>query len=179
MAIPAIDTDRLTLRAHGLDDFRESAAMWADPVVTRHIGGRPSTEEEAWARLLRYAGHWTLLGFGFWAIREQATGRFVGEVGLADLKRELDPSFGGAPEVGWALATWAHGKGFATEAIRAAITWADAELVAPRTVCMINPENAASIRVAAKCGFREWSGATYKGEQVILFERPRSAHMGG
>lgn len=66
---PAIDTPRLALRAHTVDDFADCVALWANPDVTRHITGTPSTPEATWARLLRYAGHWTLLGYGYWAVR--------------------------------------------------------------------------------------------------------------
>lgn len=168
--VPAIDTERLALRGHRLDDFGDCAAMWADPEVTRHIGGRPFTEEEVWTRLLRYAGHWMLLGFGYWVIREKASGRFVGEVGFADFKRELAPSLN-APELGWALARWAHGRGFATEAVRAAVDWGATHFASARTVCLIHPDNALSIRVAQKCGYREFERTTYKGQPTILFER--------
>ena len=77
--------------------------MWSQPEVVRHIGGRPFTEEEVWGRVLRYIGHWTALDFGYWAIRDKESGRFVGEAGFADFKREITPSLGGAPEIGWAL----------------------------------------------------------------------------
>lgn len=174
LAVPALDTERLTLRGHTLADFEACAAMWADPLVTRHIGGRPSSEEEVWARVLRYAGLWALLGFGYWVVRERATGRFVGEVGLADFRRDLTPALGDAPEVGWALAPWAHGRGFATEAVRAALAWGDAHLGPSRTACLITPENVASIRVAAKCGYRETARATYKGVGTLIFERDTS-----
>ncbi|MGI8546960.1 MAG: GNAT family N-acetyltransferase [Gemmatimonadaceae bacterium] len=169
--VPALDTDRLTLRGHTSADFDECAAMWADPLVTRYIGGRPSTEEEVWARVLRYAGLWALLGFGYWVVRERATGRFVGEVGLADFRRELVPPLVGAPEVGWALASWAHGQGFATEAVRAAVAWSDEHLGGERTVCLIGPENVASVRVAEKCGYGQAARATYKGRETLVLER--------
>lgn len=172
LIVPTLQTGRLTLRGHTPADFGECAAMWGDPRVTRHIGGRPSTEEEVWTRVLRYAGMWALLGFGYWVVRERETGRFVGEVGLADFRRDITPPLD-APEAGWVLAPWAHGQGFATEAVRATLSWADAHLAAPRTVCMIAPGNAASIRVAEKCGFRELARTTFKGEDTLLFERPR------
>jgi len=169
--VPALDTERLTLRGHTLADVDECQAMWADPLVTRHIGGRPFSAEEVWARVLRYAGLWSLLGFGYWVVRERASGRFVGEVGLADFRRAVSPGLDGAPEVGWALAPWAHGRGLATEAVRAALGWGDAHLPAARSVCLITPENAASIRVAEKCGFREAARATYRGADTLVFER--------
>jgi RimJ/RimL family protein N-acetyltransferase len=65
MDVPVIETQRLILRGHRLEDFDALAAMWADPHVARFIGGKPATQEESWARLLRYAGHWRLLGFGY------------------------------------------------------------------------------------------------------------------
>lgn len=170
-AVPVLRTPRLTLRAHTIADFGECAALWADPLVTRHIGGRPSSPEEVWARLLRYAGLWALLGYGYWAVTETVTGRYAGDVGLADFRREVTPPLG-APEVGWALAPWSHGRGFATEAVLAALSWSDAHLAEPRTVCLIDPENVASVRVAEKAGFKPSGRAVYKERETLVFQRP-------
>jgi RimJ/RimL family protein N-acetyltransferase len=169
--VPVIETARLRLRGHRADDFVASAAMWAEPEVTRFIGGRPFTEEETWARLLRYVGHWNLLGFGYWIVEEKATGAFVGEVGFADYKRDIDPPLDGIPEVGWALASAAQGKGYATEAVKAVLGWGDAHFGAVKTVCMIGPQNKTSIRVAEKCGYRPWRKAVYKGKDTVVFQR--------
>ena len=166
-----IETARLVLKPHGLADFADSFAMWSDPLVTKHISGRPSTMEEAWARVLKNAGHWTLLGFGYFVIREKQTGRFVGEAGFADFKRDVQPSFEGAPEAGWVLMPWAHGNGYATEAMRCALAWIESLRGPTRTVCMIDPTNTASIRVAEKCGYREWTRSSYKDEPVTLYQR--------
>lgn len=174
-AAPPLDTARLSLRGHTRADLADCAAMWGDAEVTRHIGGRPSTEEDTWSRLLRYLGHWALLGHGYWAVRERATGRFVGEVGLADFRRAVTPSLAGAPEAGWVLAPWAHGRGYATEAVTAMLAWSAAHLGAPRLVCMIDPDNTASIRLADRLGFREWARTTYHDAPTILFERPAGA----
>jgi RimJ/RimL family protein N-acetyltransferase len=170
-AAPLLETDRLRLRGHRVGDFSDLAAMWGDPVVVRHIGGRPSTREESWSRLLRYGGLWPLLGFGIWAVEERATGRYVGDVGFADFQRDITPSFEGAPEAGWILPASAHGRGYATEAVRAALAWLDANLAGARAVCLIDPGNDASLRVASKCGFVEYARATYKGEPGILLRR--------
>jgi len=145
--------------------------LWADPEVVRYIGGKPSTREESWARLTRYVGHWALQGYGFWTLRERNTGRYMGEVGVADFKRTITPSLAGAQEMGWVLAAWAQGKGYATEAVRAALVWNEARFPGARLVCMIDPANAASLRVAQKCGFREYARTTYKDSEVILLER--------
>lgn len=169
--VPLLETARLRLRGHRLDDFPDSAAMWADPVVTRYIGGKPFSEEEVWTRMLRYVGHWAWLGFGYWVVEEKGTGEFVGELGFGDFKRRIEPALNDTPELGWALVSRAHGKGYATEGVRAAITWGDQHFGKRRTACIIHPENVASIHVAEKCGYREFQRTTYKDHETILFER--------
>ena len=168
---PLIATERLTLRAHRVEDFAACAALWADPGVVRHIGGRPFSAEETWTKLLRYAGLWPLLGFGYWAIEEKASGGFVGELGFADFKRDIDPPLGDRPELGWALASRVHGRGYATEAVGAVLAWGDAELGRRQTVCLISPDNLPSLRVAARAGYRELQRTTYKGQPTIIFAR--------
>ncbi len=54
---PTLITERLRLDAHTLDDFDSLAALWADPLVVRYIGGTPRDREDSW-RLMRYVGHW-------------------------------------------------------------------------------------------------------------------------
>jgi len=169
--IPSLETERLILRPHGREDFESCAVLWANPDVVRYIGGKPFTREEVWARLLRYVGHWQWLGFGFWALEEKATGRFAGELGFAEFMRDLDPPTVGIPEVGWVLAPHAHGKGYATEAVRAVVAWGDARFNGGRTICLIDPENAASIRVAEKCGYAQAQQVIYKNHATCLFER--------
>jgi RimJ/RimL family protein N-acetyltransferase len=172
MPAPRIETERLILRPHGVTDFTAMAAMWADPIVVRHIGKQPSSGEQTWARLLRYAGHWALLEYGFWAIEDKANGKLAGEVGVADFKREVDPPIED-PETGWVLAPWAHGKGYATEALRAVLAWADARF--PATQCVIDLDNAASRNVAAKCGYSEIARTTYHGDALIILRRHRQS----
>jgi RimJ/RimL family protein N-acetyltransferase len=169
--VPILETERLKLRGHRLDDFNHCAAMWADPTVIRFVGGKPLSEEESWRRMLSYVGHWLLLDFGYWVVEEKATGNFVGEVGFADYKRDLEPSLKGTPEIGWVLASHAHGRGYATEAVRAAVAWGDVHFHAARTACIISPENLASVRVAVKCGYLEFALATYKGHPTVMFVR--------
>jgi len=75
------------------------------------------------------------------------------------------------PELGWALISRVHGKGYATEAVRAVVAWGEQHFGSARTVCIIRPENVASIRVAEKCGYRELQRTAYKGHATIIFAR--------
>jgi RimJ/RimL family protein N-acetyltransferase len=167
----AFETARLILRPHVRDDFDDSFALWSDETVTRFIGGKPFSREEVWTRLLRYVGHWAVMGYGYWTIREKDSGRFIGEIGFANYQRDIDPPLGDTPEIGWALMPSAHGQGYATEAVRGALAWADATWPRGDTVCIIAPDNVASRRVAAKCGYVEERQTTYKGHATGVFRR--------
>ena len=166
-----IETARLRLRAHTADDLAASAQLWGDARVTQHITGRTLSREEVWSRLLRYAGHWQWLRFGYWAVEEKESRQFIGEAGFADYEREMQPSIAGIPEAGYLFAARAHGKGYATEALKSIVAWGDEQFKQARTVCIVSPANTASLRVAKKCGYRELEPATYKGEPTILLER--------
>lgn len=168
--VPTIETERLRLRGHTAEDFDANFAMWSDERVTRHIGGKPSTREEAWARMMRYPGLWALLGYGYWLIEEKATGAFVGEGGFADFKRIMTPTLD-APEQGWALAPSAWGKGYAIEAVQAMLAWGENHFGSTRFVAIIDEGNTASIRVAEKAGYKRAEQGTYKGEPILLFRR--------
>ncbi|MEM7444742.1 MAG: GNAT family N-acetyltransferase [Pseudomonadota bacterium] len=172
------ETDRTIMRPHHSDDFEAVASMWAEPVVVRHISGTPSTPAESWTRLLRYIGHWSALGYGYWAVTDTATGRFLGEVGFADFKRGLDPALDGLPEIGWVLHPDAHGQGLATETVAAALQWGDRYLEQKRTFCIVDPDHVASIKVAEKNGYRELMRASYKGQPTLVLDRHRPTKPG-
>ncbi len=169
--VPVLETDRLVLRGHVPDDLADCTAIWGDPLVTRFIGGQPLSREQVWVKLLRNVGHWSLFGFGFWVVCDKGSGSVIGEVGLAEFKRDIQPSFEGTPEIGWVVAPRAHNRGFATEAVRAALGWFESQFGGRQTVCLIDPGNVPSLRVAAKCGYRERSRATLRGQPTIVLER--------
>jgi RimJ/RimL family protein N-acetyltransferase len=168
---PEIRTDRLRLRAHRRDDAEALIAMWQDPVVVRHFGGQGMAAEDTWNRLLRYVGHWAVNGYGMWVVEEAETGARIGEVGLFEGRRGLGARFDEAPEAGWVLLPLGHGKGYAREAMTAALVWAECELALERTVCIIDPANLPSIRTAESLGFRPFGTRHYKGNDVLMFER--------
>jgi RimJ/RimL family protein N-acetyltransferase len=171
LRIPTLETERLRMRGHTLADFDSTLRLWSDAQVTRFIGGRPQTEEESWARLLRYLGHWSLLGYGYWLIEEKSSGSFVGEAGLMHLRRAIEPPLGDVPEAGWVLSPAHHGKGYATEAVQAALAWAESHLASQPAVCLIHPENQPSLRVAEKCGFAPLRQTTFRDRPTIVLER--------
>ncbi|WP_051651384.1 GNAT family N-acetyltransferase [Brevundimonas bacteroides] len=164
-------TRRLTMRPVLIEDFGDIADLWANERFTRPIAGRGAlTTEEVWFRLLRDLGHWSALGQGNWSLRMRDGGAYVGSVGVLDYRRGCVPPLD-APELGWGVAPAFQGQGLAREALDAALDWCDRVLNAPRTVCMIDPPNAPSLKLAERTGYRPYAEGTYQDKAVILLER--------
>jgi len=172
--MPILTTDRLILRRHRLDDAAAVADMWADPEMVRHIGA-PASAEESWGRLLRYAGHWDLFGYGLFAVEERATGRVAGGVGVGHFRRSGIAEPADSAEGAWAFSSAVHGKGYGREAVAAMLGWVDAHVPVLRTHCIIAPENTASIRLARSLGYEERETVTYREDPVLLLVRERPA----
>jgi RimJ/RimL family protein N-acetyltransferase len=168
---PTLDTIRLILRPHRLDDYAACRRLWGDADVVRHVGGVPQDAQAVWFRLLRYAGMWALLGYGMWVVEDRDSGAFLGEAGLLSAQRGL-PELEGVPEAGWVLGREAWGKGVATEAMQGVLDWADAHVDTPSIRCIIDPDNAASIRVADKLGFRPLTDTMLGDKPTRMFDRP-------
>ncbi|MEG3084063.1 GNAT family N-acetyltransferase [Sphingomonas sp. PB2P12] len=169
---PTLTTARLTLTGHTAADLEDCAEMWTDPRVYTMIGGQPRSREDVWIRLLRSIGQWTLFGYGSWIARD-ATGRLIGELGLIEARRAIVPSIDAAsglsPEIGWTLAGAAQGQGYASEALAAILAWTDARI--PATTCIIDPANAASIRLADRFGYRLRTTGIYRDAPILIFDR--------
>jgi RimJ/RimL family protein N-acetyltransferase len=110
-------------------------------------------------------------GFRLLGVEEKSSGAFIGEMGFADFHRDIAPTFGDRPEVGWALASRCHGKGYATEGLGSILAWGDRHFGKRELVCMISPGNTDSIRLAHKLHFCEAHQTTYKGDEVNVYYR--------
>ena len=149
--------------------------MWADPRVVRYIGGKPSTRAESWSRLARYVGLWSLLGFGYWAVEDKATGAYVGDVGFMDALRDIEPSIAGLPEAGWVLSPAFHGRGYAREALAAALDWCDGTLPPTRIAALIACDHVRSMRLGRAFGFTTTHTIDFGGVPTHVLFRERAA----
>ncbi|HZG33886.1 MAG TPA: GNAT family N-acetyltransferase [Sphingopyxis sp.] len=171
-APPIIETERLRLREMRFADKDIHIAMWADERVTRFIGGEPRAPDVSWGKFLAAAGLWPVMGFGYWVFADRAGDRLAGMGGLSYFGRGI-PELEGLPEAGWAFDADHWGAGYATEAMTAALGWADANLDAAEVRCIIDPGNDASERVSAKLGFRRIGDSEALGHVVGVYSRPR------
>lgn len=158
----SIETDRLLLRPFRETDLDIYAAIMADPEVMRFMDG-PQDRTAAWRGMAGCLGHWALRGYGLWAAEERASGELIGRIGL------INPEGWPGLEVGWLLARSHWRRGYATEGARAALGHAFDVLQADHVISLINPHNAASIRVAERLGESLEGRTELLGEETLIY----------
>ncbi len=154
-----IGTPRVGLRRWQERDREPFANLNADPVVMKYFPAQLSRAESD-AVIDRFERHHTDRGFGLWAADWLETGQFVGFVGLA--VPSFDAPFTPCVEIGWRLDRAWWGRGIATEAARACLTYAFTMLGLPEVVSFTATHNERSRRVM------ETIGMTYS----ALFRHP-------
>jgi RimJ/RimL family protein N-acetyltransferase len=171
MIAPTLTTERLIIEPLSIGHWEAYATAWADPRMTRFIGGKPRTEAENWIKFLSGSALWSFLGYGYWAFCDRQTGHFLGSGGLAQFHRgiaELEDHI----EAGWGFVPDAWGKGYATEALTMVLGWADDRLKVPEIRCIIDPGNIASHNVAAKLGFEKFAESHDVMGELFIYRRP-------
>jgi len=144
-----LETKRLLLRRQVIEDLDALYALYCDPQITRYIPDAPRSHEETRLELEWHMnGHPKNPQLGLWATIHKETGRFIGRCGLLpwtiDEQEEV--------EVAYAIARDFWGQGLGTEAAQAIVQYAFEHLKLSRLVCMIEPENRASVKVARNIG---------------------------
>jgi RimJ/RimL family protein N-acetyltransferase len=162
--IPILETPRLRLCALAERHFEAYAAMLGDASSTRFVGdGQPLDRMNAWRSMAMLLGHWTLRGYGMWALEARDSGEFAGRVGLHCPEGWPDL------ELGWMLRPSFRGQGLATEAARAALAFAFGPLGMQRAVSLIRVDNSASERVARRLGGRQATTIDFLGHATLVY----------
>ena len=173
-------TPRLRLRSWRAEDEAPMAAINRDREVTRFLN-RPVDGRSVEMFYGLVLGHWERHGFGPWAValREGAkAGELLGFVGVA--YASFLPAVAHRAELGWRLASWSWGHGYATEAALAARDDALGRLALPSLIAIIHPENVRSQRVASKLGMAVGSQThnPILGREVDIWETSPAAAAG-
>ncbi len=141
---PTLQTERLVLRPHRIEDFDQLAAELGSPHA-QYLGG-PMSRKDAWKSFCSDIAQWSLLGHGAWAVDQRESGEFLGQITI------IKPPHFPETEIGWVFFPGAEGKSYAYEAARAAMTFAFGALKLQTLVSYIDPQNARSIRLAKRLG---------------------------
>lgn len=144
-----LETKRLTLRHLLPEDIDSLYALYRDPEIRRYFPEGVLDYAETKLELEWFLnGHPRHPELGLWATIHKETGQFIGRCGLLpwmiDERDEV--------EVAYLLAKEYWGQGLATEAAQAIAHYAFEKLQLSRLICLVDPENVASRRVASKIG---------------------------
>jgi RimJ/RimL family protein N-acetyltransferase len=167
MNIPTLTTARLRLRPFRAADLDDYAAVCADAQVMRHIGaGGPVGRDVAWRQMAMALGEWALRGRGQWAVVLRDDDRLIGRVGF------LQPEGWPGVELAWLLASGAWGRGYATEAARAALAWGRDATGLGHCISLIRPDNTRSIALALRLGAVAEGEIDFLGGRAWRFSHP-------
>ena len=172
------ETDRLILRVPRVGDLTGLHRVHSDPRVTRYITGRVGTAEDVRRFIERTQALHAELGMALWLVERKSDRRVIGDCGLKPIRWSKERSGAGAGdppiELGYHFAHEAWGRGYATEAARAALGVAESTgaCATEDVIAVTDVRNDASGRVLEKVGFRA-AGETrdYYDETTKLFVR--------
>jgi RimJ/RimL family protein N-acetyltransferase len=160
-----LETERLIFRDWTLDDASEMFEICRDAEVMRYIGtGKPYKTVEEAKKFLQWAvAYQKEKGFCRWAVVEKASGKIVGSCGFASAHEMPEP------ELGYLFGRAVWGKGFATEAARAAMHYGFEKLGFREIIAITDLENTASQRVLEKIGFAHRGVEKIDGEDNLVY----------
>ena len=142
--IPVLETERLVLRPFRAEDIPHEQGFYMSD-RSRFVGG-PMDPTLVWRAMAAAIGHWTLRGYGPFAVEEKATGIYCGHVG------PWFPEGWPEPEISWTIMEAAEGRGIAHEAALATRNWAYEVLGWTTAISLIDPNNTRSIALAERLG---------------------------
>ena len=158
-----LETNRLVLRTWTLEDSDVALQIWGDAEVMQFVG-KPFENIEAARRALENAiVAQDKQGVCLWAAVEKSGGKVIGCCGFHSFEDGLELAYHFIPQV------W--GKGYATEAAQACLSYGFGKLQAAKIVAFAHLENSASFRVLEKIGLKykglvEFEGAKEKKYQL-------------
>lgn len=177
MSAPVLVTERLELWRPQVSDREGMRALIAPGEVRRFLGGMDASDADVFARLLRNAGSWALYGYGTFIVRERGRDVIVGNCGVFHSWRGFRRGMDDVAEAGWIVGKSTWGKGYAQEAMAAALAWFEREHGSRSTLCMIEQGHRASEAVAAKLGYVICDRVAERDERPLIVYR-RAAGAG-
>jgi len=169
---PVIQTERLRLREWRISDFEAYLSLKKNPDLQRHVlGGAAVSRLQTWDDFCAISGQWALRGVGIFLVADIATDQ---PRGFAGLWYPLDIE---VPELCWSLFPGNMGKGYATEAARAARSWTYENSPFQRLVSYVHPDNTSSKAVAKRLGAFVLEKTSLYGEDRLVYLHPEPSSI--
>ncbi|GAA4220750.1 GNAT family N-acetyltransferase [Sagittula sp. NFXS13] len=162
----SIATDRLVLRTPEEEDF-DAVARFMASQRAQFVGGPRTDRFDMWRGFLSQFGHWGLRGYGMFTITRK--GEVIGRTGLLNHVMWEEPEL-----TCHIFDAGEEGKGYATEAMRAARLWAWEAHGLNRLASFVHPDNGAAQGVVLKLGAVPERETTLLGRPVHLWRHPEA-----
>ncbi len=162
-----LESDRLILRMFREEDWQDLHAYYSDEANTKYTVGRALTEGETWRIMAGMIGHWSIRGYGPYALEEKTLGKVIGVCGL------WYPNDWPEPEIKWALAQAYQGKGYASEAARNVQCTVREFLPNLSLISLIDARNEPSIKLALAIGSVFEKKIPFRGGEWAVYRHPR------
>jgi RimJ/RimL family protein N-acetyltransferase len=161
-----LETSRLLLRRYKVEDITALHPIFSDP-TTMEFYPAPFSFEQTQNWIQRNIDRYENDGYGLWAVCLKDTGECIGDCGL--IKQQVDDEM--EVEIGYHISKKHWSKGYASEAARACKEYGFHQLGLDKLICIIDPRNIASIRVAEKIGF-------IREKEVFIFKKNHFIYAG-
>lgn len=160
-----LETPRLILRYFTIRDAQALLTILADPLVMKFsiigVHSQKQIRQFIEQRLLSYIQP----GFGLYALIYKQNQQLIGYCGFfVQQVNEIKEV-----EIGYRLAVQYWGQGLATEATKAVLDYGQKKFKFQRFVCLIEPANIRSIRVAQKLNMKLEKEIVYHGKNVEMY----------
>lgn len=158
-----IESERLILRTFRHEDWKDLYLYYSDEDNMRYTIGRTLNESETWRTMAGMVGHWTLRGFGPYALEEKKSGKVIGVTGL------WYPNDWPEPEIKWGLVKTFHRQGFASEAARRVKLMIKESMPGTVPISLIASKNEASIQLALALGCYTEKNIVFRGTECTIY----------
>ena len=168
----ALKTNRLILKSVALPDLDDIFALCSDQEVMKYVENDfVKTKEEVIDFIKCQQGYFEKYGLDYFSVFEKDSGEFVGQAGLFHLCLDVNlPDI----EIGYRLHKKHWNKGYATELVTALIQYGFNQLLLPKIIAAVDPENKSSRKVLEKCGMSYIGTTEFRGCLLARYEIYRS-----
>ena len=164
------ETKRCLIRELSLEDLPDLYDLYAQPGITEFMEDLYPYEEEYAYEKAYIENMYRYYGYGMWLVFEKSTGKLIGRAGLEH--RELEGEV--YLEMGYAIHPDYQGRGYGTEVCEAILAYARENTEFPGLICLVSPNNRASIALLNKIGGKmsKNSRNTLKNTTYIVYNIP-------
>lgn len=164
--ITIASTRRLWIRELAAKDIPALCAIYQEPEIRRFITDIDNSMEKETAKQTAYINTvYHFYGYGLWGIFQKSSDTLIGRCGIENHKID------GKEEImlSYLLDRKYWSQGYALEACKAVLHYAQEELDIPRIVAVIDLENKRSLQTAANLGMKPEQELIYKNRHCTLF----------